>query len=351
MARVAGRYLCGVLLACAALAINGCNTIEDPKVQDPGGTWYSVAEQQLAAEATERMCGVFSACCSDAAFPYEAQGCTAYHQPRNLDHFHAQFFLGAQVDAEAAQRCMDSIGQASDGCPVERVNGQLTDACDWLFKGTVPLGGECDASHGCATTPDNPLKCEIKYDHKLKESEKSGVCIAIPPPLPLSPPDPGQACSMTCYGDVRVCFSRACNADDEAPCLGSANLGYCYMTDGLFCNSEYQCERQHVSSEPCEDSSECASGTYCNSDDSKCEPLRASGESCNFSSDCATANCADSKCAPPRPLGASCSEQAECGENYCLNGTCQRLPRATAASCAGQFQPSPSTGPSVGTAG
>ena len=294
MKTIAGRYSCGALLMCALMALSSCET------EQPGGL---MPVEDLATEATNRVCGILEACCNDAAFNYDAQGCQALYRPGIMQRFAFQVFFGSALDEQAAKRCLDSIGQVSDGCPVDGVGGYLTNACDWLFKGTVPLGGKCDATHGCASSPLAPLFCEREYDSKSSTYASSGVCVSLGPP-PYSRASAGEACSATCIGD------------DKNICIGSSTNAACYTGDGLFCNGESkQCEPQAVTGEPCKDSYQCAAGSYCNVEESKCAPIS--------------------------PLGASCSKGAECGQNACIAGSCQRRPRASAELCVGKVPPPP----------
>jgi hypothetical protein len=285
MTSVAGRYLSALLLACAGLAISSClNDAHDP----------SAAAAQLATEATHRVCGILETCCRDANFPYQEQGCMAFHEPRLLQYFNEQVFLGAELDTEAAKRCLDSIGQVSDGCPLERAVDGLTEACEWLFKGTVPLGGECDRSHGCATTRAAPLLCERAYDPRSERFESSGVCVENPA-LAVVHKNLGDACSSTCMGDL---------------CWGSESDDTCYTSDGLVCSwQSNKCELQGVGGEPCQGTGDCVSGMYC--------------------------EFADFKCAPTRPIGDPCTEQEQCDSQYCA-GSCAHRPRASADSCLGK---------------
>jgi len=296
---MAGRYSCAVLLAYAGLGLSGC--VIDSTAAPREDT--ASEAQQLAEKATQRVCDILETCCVDANFTYSEQGCKAFHKQRISQYFTVQTFLGAKLDTEAAQRCLDSIGQVSDGCPVDRAGGYLTDACAWVFKGSVPLGGECDSNHGCATTPDAPLTCDRKYDARAERFIEPGVCIANPP-LVSAHPGLGQACSATCTGD------------DGGPCFGTGNEDTCFTSEGLFCSWESnQCVAQSESGGPCNGSDECTSGNYCDFDDFKCAPIR--------------------------PLGAACSAWIQCGPNYCTDGTCQRPPRATAEFCVGQIPPPP----------
>jgi hypothetical protein len=299
MTRMAGRYLCTALLACAGLLISSCAAEKQPEVQ----------ARQLADEATQRVCDMLETCCLDANIPYQEQGCKSLYGPKILQHFSLQTFVGADLDAAAAQRCLDAIGQVGDGCPRDG-GGYLTDACKWLFKGTVPLGGECDPGHGCATTRDAPLTCQRAYDER-SGYEYSGVCIGGPSRVVHN--GLGQACNQTCTSESGMCV-RTGFAD------GPESLdGTCYLSDGLFCGKQsQQCERQSESGESCEGSMACPAGTYCDPDDSKCTPAR--------------------------PLGAPCADLTQCGRNYCIAGTCQYLP-ATAAWCAGKPATAPSSSP------
>lgn len=350
MTRLVGRYSCAVFLACAAMGINGCGGAGDP------GEGAHAVVQQLADEATERACGILAACCTDADAPYDEQACKAFHEPRMIQHFAMQTFIGAELDTAAAQRCMDSIGKVSDGCPAElRVGGDLPEACDGLFTGSVPLGGKCDSKpgHGCITSRDNPVFCDIAYDSESGKSVKPGVCRASSS-LSGVHRSAGQTCSNTCDGGKH----GACN--------GTGPGGNCYTSDGLFCSSESQrCEPQRVSGEPCDPvGSNCVAGTYCSSAGSDCEPGSAcelddftcapftfsgEGEPCNAGAACVAGTyCDDSTCAPLLPLGAACSTRSQCAENNdCTAGTCQRPPRTIADTCAGQFGPGPSPGQST----
>jgi hypothetical protein len=226
MTKVAGRYSSAVFLACVGLAISSCTVDNEP--QD--------AARQLAEVVTQRVCDILETCCLDANFPYREEGCEALNGPKISQHFNARVFFGAELDEEAAQRCLDSIGKVSDGCPVAHAVGELTEACDWVFKGTVPLGGECDSRHGCATTREAPLFCHRASDSRGESLANSGVCMADPP-LAAVHKSLGDACSSTCIGDL---------------CLGTGSEATCYTSDGLVCSwQSNECELQGVSGDPC----------------------------------------------------------------------------------------------------
>ena len=350
MTRVVGRYSCAVLLALAGVAINGCDTGGDP------GQGADPTVQALADEATARVCGILAACCSDADVAYDDQACKVFHETRMAQHFAPQKFIGTQLDVAAALRCLDSIGKVSDGCSGElRFGGDLPDACDWLFNGSVPVGGECDAlpGHGCITSRDNPVFCDRPWDSEAERFEKSGVCRASSSLLRVHR-SVGQTCSNTCG-----------EGGKHGACDASGAGGSCYRSDGLFCSEESQrCEPLRVSGEACNPAafncapgtycssagSDCAPGTACDSDDFTCAPITVSGqgEPCGAGAICvAGTHCDDSTCAPLRPLGAPCSTSLQCAENNnCSSGTCQS-PRI-ADICVGQFGPPPSPGPITG---
>jgi hypothetical protein len=288
-----------LVLLCASLALGGCSSGDEP-YQNP-----RAAAERLATEATQRVCGILQACCVEANFAYAEQGCKAIHAQRIQQYFVAQAFYGAELDAEAAKRCLDSIGQVSDGCPVERSGGYLTDVCDGLFKGTVPLGGVCEEGHGCATTPEAPLICDRRYNPKTERLDNVGVCVANPSQV-FEHTSAGQACDATCIDDADLGGCGPTDADRT-----------CFTSDGLFCSwRSNQCEPQGVAGDPCDGSPECAPGLYCDFDDFACTPIHA--------------------------LGAPCTAWEQCGENYCTAGTCQRPPRVTAEYCVGKLPPLPS---------
>src|SRR6478609_2465388 len=306
MTRMAGRYVGALLLACAGLVFSSCAPDKQPEAQ----------AEQLAEAATQRVCGIFETCCADANFPYDEQGCKAIYGPKIRNHFLAQAFLGSDLDSVAAKRCLDAIGQVSDGCRVDR-DRYLTDACDGLFHGTVPLGGECDPRHGCATTNDAPLSCVRSYDDR-GEYNYSGVCVADEPRLAHK--RLGQSCNRTCAAEDSRCVQVRI-AGDVDPVEGT-----CFASDGLFCGVESkQCEQQSVVGEPCKDPFACAAGTYCDS----------------------------AKCVPVRALGEACTDSAQCAGDFCNNaGICQGSgPSASAALCAGHPATKPSGPPLQATGG
>src|SRR6188768_1284091 len=110
MTKVAGRYLSALLLACAGLAISSCAADNKPEQ----------AAERFAEKVTQRVCGIFESCCLAANFPYQEQSCEAINGPKIRHHFDAQVFLGAELDSQAAQRCLDAIGQVNGTCPVDR---------------------------------------------------------------------------------------------------------------------------------------------------------------------------------------------------------------------------------------
>jgi len=298
MTRLAGRYWCAASFIYMGVVLNGCASTHDPSTL--------LAVESLTAKVTQRVCDVLETCCNEAQHAYEEQGCKAFYTKRIRGYFSSQTFLGAKLDGEAVKRCLASIGEVSEGCPVDRVSTYMTDECSRVFRGTVPLGGECDSDHGCATTPDSPLTCDIPYDAQANDWADSGVCIR---PASLDAPHTlaGQACSGTCIDD------------DGPPCFGE--IGICNASDGLFCSLETnQCEPRGVSGDPCNGSPDCSKGSYCNFEDGQCAAIR--------------------------PLGSACTDADQCGQYYCAGGTCQ-LPPPSAEFCAGRVPPPPppSTGP------
>jgi len=274
-----------------------------------------------------------------------------------IQHFAKQKFTGSELDSAAAYRCLDSIGKVGGACSAGlRFGGDLPEACDELFKGSVPLGGKCDSrsGHGCITSRDNPVFCDIPYDAQSETSAESGVCRASSS-LAGVHRSAGQSCSNTCAGGK------------HGACDGTGSGGNCYTSDGLFCSPESQrCEPQRVSGERCNPvGMDCVAGTYCSSEGSDCEPGNAcdlddfecapltvsgEGEPCNQGALCVAGTyCDGSTCAPLQPLGAPCDTRSQCADNNdCNSGTCQRPLRGTADVCAGDFLPAPSPGPSTG---
>lgn len=269
MARVAGRSVSALLLTCAGLVFCNCASDKQPVEQ----------AEQLAEEATQRVCDVFETCCVTANFQYQEQGCKAIFGPKIRAHFLNQTFLGADLNFDGAQRCLNAIGQASDGCRVDR-DRYLTDTCNGLFTGTVPLGGECDPRHGCATTATAPLTCQRHYDD-THGFDYSGVCVAVVPRVVHN--GLGQMCNQTCAADSGRCILMG-SAGDTGLVEGT-----CFASDGLFCDTQAKrCAQRSVSGEPCLGKGylACATGTYCDSAADECVPVRAVGESCTASEQC-----------------------------------------------------------------
>ncbi|HYP99081.1 MAG TPA: hypothetical protein VER96_10420 [Polyangiaceae bacterium] len=307
MATAAGKYVGALLLACAGLVFSSCAPDKQPEAQ----------AEQLAEEATQRVCDIFETCCVAANFPYREEGCKAIYGPKIRNHFVAQAFLGSDLDSVAAKRCLDAIGQVSDGCRADR-DRYLTDACDGLFHGTVPLGGECDPRHGCATTPDAPLTCLRHYEED-SGYDYSGVCVAGEPRFLHK--RLGQSCSQTCAAEGGVCVREGIAGEPE-PVEGT-----CFASDGLFCDMEsWRCEQQSVSGGPCENPFQCAAGTYCDS---------------------------AAKCVPVRALGEACADSAQCAGDFCNSaGICQGSgPSASAKLCEGHPATMPSGPPLQATGG
>jgi len=186
------------------------------------------------------------------------------------------------VDMPTLTACMSDATDfaCEDGIPA--VAGlswatQSASACFGLFRGTVPLGGDCHP-YGFAT------ECA------------SGYCKT------------GASCPGTCTAYVPV--EGAC--DDEARC--DPQVGYCRLA---------KCTAYAGEGEDCREV-ECAqTGSHCiavSDTESFCLTLKQPGEKCTYLQECKGGVCVDGKCVTKVASGAECYGDVCPDTDRCING-------------------------------
>lgn len=152
-----------------------------------------------------------------------------------------------EYDGAAARKCVDAIkSQSCDALPSKEK--ALVDACEGVFKGSVPEGGECVTDQECV----GKGACD-KSMAMGGEPCRIGVCVAEVPPVPL-----GGDCSMA-----------GCVVEAYCDQSGAGGMGP-------------TCESRKNNGDPCEQKDACLEGQRCDTNgDHTCYKLSAEGQQCN----------------------------------------------------------------------
>lgn len=283
------RQVCAVLALGSLSAAAGCSAKNDTRQADL---------QQFETEAVQRFCARVSACCNEMSYPFDEAGCEKLNGNNITQFFNLQAFAGSHIDPVAAKRCLDGIETPELGCSAQ---GDYQSAdCQNVFVGSVPLGGTCSLSEGCAKTPGgDATTCNFPHSNdEDPDPDRTGVCV-LNPPLTEPHGNAGDACSSTC--DSGFC-STLCSADETCP----TDLATCYIADGLFCSQANTCVSVGAAGDPCNGSPECGPGTYCDLDLTRCQPLLQAGAPCHDGLQCETAYCSSTCMPPPRAYPEYC---------------------------------------------
>jgi len=292
----------GLTASFGVLVASGCGG--SPSGESSPGSDLAVLNQ-FEAEAVQRFCARISACCSELSYPFDEAGCEKLNGNNIVQFFNFESFPGARYDPAAGKRCLDGIETPELGCSAK---GDYQSAdCKKVFVGSVPLGGKCSASEGCAAADDAATRCDFPPNSDFEDPDLTGVCALAPPPETGPHGNPGEACSSTCT-DSGIC-ATLCSDGQTCP----TDLPTCYTADGLFCSEANTCVALGVTGDPCMGSFECGVGTYCDIGLGRqagrtglCQSLRLAGDTCQDGSECETQYCSGTCMPPPRAYPEFC---------------------------------------------
>lgn len=223
-------------------------------------------------------------------------------------------------DAAAARACIDAL--RARGCEALDASAKALDqACDNVFRGTVPEGGGCVVDDECT----GDARCDLE------------MCMG------------GGAC---CVGKCAPKPSLVALGGDCAmeTCVETA---YCDKEDDGMGNVTAECKARVKNGQPCEDEDGCEDGLRCDTAGGKtCFILSKEGQPCNANLEnppCLRVDnwchATDEKCARLPGAGEPCTDKNEClSYAYCDAGTCKSKPLEGEActmdgpSCLGSLQ-------------
>jgi hypothetical protein len=239
LTRLAHALAAGLVVLCA----NACSSA--PLSGSGSSSTNGPSAAEFPGLAATEVCGALQACCAAAKFPYDAAVC----QSQISGEFEEQISgvgneNGYAFDSAAAQRCLDELAQAIQGCSA--FDKLTTQDCDRLLVGVLPVGSPCTDSRACAGRPDVAANC------MLDANGLNGTCV-------LEPSAPrgklGDSCTASCdeLGD--------CTSEASSP---STNVA-CYQSDGLYCSPTLQCAPISGAGGPCsaDTTSGCSNGLEC----------------------------------------------------------------------------------------
>ena len=205
-------------------------------------------------------------------------------------------------------------------CTDQQLGGALDDACEHVFRGTVPEGGACTANDSCADIPGaSYVECD------------TGVCKPQSDFLGSSTVHAklGEACAYTCEEDE---FGSGCSGSSGTTTPQST--AGCWQNDGLYCTRAFVCAPLPKVGEACPEYT-CAADSYCNG--SMCVAGVSTGPCPNYNECVHTSYCdnATRMCIPVKANGAACNQSSECISDNCQEKVCREWSVASAASCAG----------------
>jgi hypothetical protein len=130
------------------LLVAGCISAISPAEmnQDP------VALDQLAPQFANELCDAFAPCCEAAQVAYDATTCKNTASEVYGFYVNESAVSNTTYDAAAARACLNNLKSVLGGCGA-LLRGAGGAACDNVFHGTLPAGGECEGvCRGAART-------------------------------------------------------------------------------------------------------------------------------------------------------------------------------------------------------
>lgn len=314
--RARGRFAragLGLLTALALLGCKGESTHGDDDDDNGDGNTHvasgtPVAAQGFGQKFADAYCGAIGPCCAREKYAFTESTCVEAAKAL-LDAAVAEYtsYPGVVFDEAAAGDCIELYRAAATAC-TDHTLLDGDNACQEIFRGTVPEGGHCSENVECAEIAGaSYVECD------------AGVCTR-PSVENTTPSDVhaklGQPCNMSCEkelngwscsgGPASPTTNQACWKEDGLICtgagvcvalpeIGAACPDYECRTDA-YCNPNTRVCTAAVASGPCPSYDGCVSTSYCDSDTQMCIPLKANGGVCNSSTECQSGNCDGDVC-------------------------------------------------------
>lgn len=340
----------GAITGLLATLLMGCSDGSD------GGDGPLAASDFIPAAATG-ICADLGDCCEQDQHPFSAESCRETYTDALEERLARDTVT---YDADAGGRCVRALRSSPASCDVTAAEFE---ACNDVFRGTIPIGGTCVEGPDCVGFPDAALCVPAGA------SGDQQVCTAIYPAQQPIRASQGEACAATCRPDTPY----TCNSFGPEPVNG------CYTDDGLYCSQTTgTCAPLIPEGGACAlaERNGCAPGSFC--DRGACIAVRAESESCIVDACAPAFGCASPSddacraglvcnsgateplCVAPQPDGSSCTSFRECASGWCelecddascaSPGYCDRPKRSTRDQCAGTTSSAAPAVSSVATA-
>lgn len=231
-----------------------------------------VPVERFATEFSVAVCDNAARCCSGANFTFDQPNCEGRLKASFQASLDQVLMDPVDYDEVAAGKCLAAL--ADRGCGMASFEFP---ACEGLFQGRLEDGAECERDAACKSR-----WCALRGDASV------AVC------------EPLQSSELVVAGKQGDDCVDTCNELGDCPPIGGTPpLTVCYRTDGLFCGSRADgavphCEPLREVGQPCEQSRECAAGSFCQG---ICEAPHPNGASCEFDAECRSGACVDGECA------------------------------------------------------
>lgn len=259
-------------LVCSGLALGGCGKSDDGE---------GIALEDLAAAEAEVHCASIEPCCQEQELDFDPTECRQVAEKFFGDLLGIVDWSRYSYDAQAAADCL-AAARGRTACEATVVDVEVP-ACERVFVGKVPVGGQCQEDDECQRSANQRANCVRAPDASIVVD---GTC-EVEDRTPLTHGKLGVACEETCDFDDS-CTRGA--ADDGSGSVGEG-VG-CYFSDGLYCSSvTEECQRLVAVGMPCDDYEGCAGEAFCDTETGVCTERRASGEPCDSPSQCESDQC------------------------------------------------------------
>lgn len=255
----------------SALVLVACGSDDDDTPQE-----------RFAARYANAICPAISQCCEATGEPNDEAACRRFIG-----------YLGAATTGKFNQAAADACLAGLEGWSCTE---KEPDACDNVFSGSVPAGGDCETSIDCAAPVQGGVTCHYDYSGG---STAQGVCKIQPLPAEGQPCGAGASTETEYY----VCDQDPASYCDAGTCKKKSALG-----------------------QACSGYSSCAPGAYCAS--GTCVALAAVGEPCGSQGCVEQAYCDAGSCAKKKAMGEPCQSYDEC-QGSCDSSTGKCRPTAT----------------------
>jgi hypothetical protein len=321
--RVSARCALSVgLVLAAACSLVGCKGKSESGDDGGGGhasTAVPVAASSFGQSFATAYCAI-GACCQREGYAFTSSceaTVKAYVDSRVTESLQKP---GVSFDEASAGTCVEAYGAAVKACTDRKLSDAVDDACQHLFRGTVPEGGACTTDQACADIPGvSYVQCDTGV---CKRGTNSSAGSEVHAKL-------GEPCAYTCEEDE---FGLGCSSGSGTTTPQS--MAGCYQNDGLYCTKAFVCAPLPKAGESCPEYV-CALDSYCNG--STCVARTATGPCPNYDECLHTSYCDDSTqmCTPLKANGSACNLSDECSSDHCAEDACREWSVASASACAG----------------